>query len=98
MSKIEELQKRYMALAHAVQSGIATLMERPYPKFITPKHLRVGIDTSKADFGALTRLLITKGVITEEELWEALADGMQREVNEYQERCEKELGVKVTLL
>lgn len=94
---IEVLKARYHALCHGVQSGIAFLMERPYPKFTTPKHMRVGIDTTKADVGALCNLLIAKGVFTEQELWEALVNGMEREKAEYEDRCERELGRKVTL-
>lgn len=56
-----------------------------------PKHLRVGIDLSKSDQGALATLLIEKGVFTLEEYVAAIADGVERE----KEMREKELRVKL---
>lgn len=70
---------RYMQLAHAIQSALAFQEQAGHQKF-THKHLRVGIDIGKADQGALARLLISKGIITEEELDEALDDGLEREL------------------
>src|SRR5690349_18898785 len=98
MSKrLKELAQLYAQLGHAVQSGIAMLMELPGQTFTTPKHLRVGIDTSKSDMRGLVTLLINKGVITEEEYYEAMTDAMSREVVEYEHRLSRELGVSVTL-
>jgi hypothetical protein len=56
-----------------------------------PKHLRVGIDITKSDQGALATLLMEKGVITEAEYFKALADAMEREKT----MRETELGVKL---
>lgn len=97
MTKLEALFKRYVQLAHAVQSGIAQMME--YDKtFTTPKHLRVGIDMAKADIGGLARLLIQKGVFTEEEYYAAMVDGAEREVSEYEQRLREIMGFGITLL
>lgn len=85
---LEEDRQRYIDAAHAVQSAIAFTMG---PE-TEPKHLRVGIDITKSDQGALATLLIEKGVITEAEYFKALADGMEREKTMW----ETELGVKLS--
>lgn len=90
----EQNYERYIAASHAVQSAIAYDMVNG-GRQTEPKHMRTGIDTTKADFGALTRLLIAKGVFTEEELWEALADGMEREVAEYHQRLKLPAHVRL---
>lgn len=84
---IDEDRHRYIAAAHAVQTAIAATRGRD----TEPKHLRVGIDITKSDQGALSELLIKKGIITREELIKALADAMERE----QASREAELGVKL---
>lgn len=71
--------KRYLQLAHAIQSALAFQEQAGADKF-TPKHLRVGIDITKADEGSIVRLLISKGVFTSEELEIALEDGLEREL------------------
>jgi hypothetical protein len=85
---LEEDRKRYMAAAHAVQSAVAFTMG---PE-TEPKHLRVGIDLTKSDQGALATLLIEKRVFTEAEYFKALADAMEREKT----MRETELGVKLS--
>ena len=47
---IDEDRQRYIAAAHAVQTAIAVTMGRD----TEPKHLRVGIDITKSDQGALS--------------------------------------------
>lgn len=95
--KLKQLVERYMALAHAVQSGIAQLMVYD-DKFTTPKHLRVGIDMTKADIGGLTQLLIRKGVFTEEEYYAAMVEGAEREVSRYEGMLRDKMGFGITLL
>ena len=87
---VEEDRQRYLDAAHAVQSGLA-MMEHSNPRLFEPKHLRVGIDTSKVEQGGLAALLIRKGVFTEAEYIAAMADAMEDE----QRRSEQELGVKL---
>ena len=41
---------------------------------VQPKHLRTGLDLSKSDMGGLARLLIAKGVFTEQEYNEAITN------------------------
>jgi hypothetical protein len=58
----------YAESAHRVQTAIAMLMEHDKSyKATTPKHLRVDIDMSKSDMSGLVRLLISKGIFTEDE-------------------------------
>ena len=63
----------------------------------TPKHLRTGLANVMADVGSLGRLLIAKGIITEAEYFNAILDGLRREVAVYEHRLEERLGTKVTL-
>lgn len=85
-------QRKYMSLAHAVQSGIASCIAVGWTG-TQPKHLRVGIDTQKSDSGALVKLLLDKGIITEEEYGNAILQGLEREIESYQ-RLFKELTGK----
>ena len=93
--------ERYEAAAHAIQSGVATEMERQPPGAMgptSPKHLRVGLELRACDHAALVRLLIEKGIITEAEYLEAIADEAEREKARYEERISQALGgVKITL-
>lgn len=75
--RIEAAQARYVAAGHAVQSAIAFSMDAT--KITEPKHMRVGIDMTKSDVGAITRLLVAKGICTDAEIWEALAEGAEAE-------------------
>lgn len=87
---IEKDRQRYLDAAHAVQSGIA-MMEHLNPTLFSPKHARVGIDTSKVEHAGLVTLLISKGLFTKAEYYAAMADAMEEE----QRRSEAELGAKL---
>lgn len=76
----------YEELVHAMQSGVAFSMNDEECKDTTPKHLRVGINVAMCDHAALVRLLIKKGVFTQEEYEEAITDEMKREVRRYEEK------------
>lgn len=87
------VEQRYLDAAHAMQSGVRLKMTRDgapddsafWPGDTSPKHLRVGVNSALSDAGGLVRLLIAKGVITEEEYREAIADAMEREVQRYRD-------------
>jgi hypothetical protein len=80
--------ERHAVAQRRMQSGVALEeVDRAH------KHLRVGVNTALVDQGSLARLLIAKGVITEEEFAAALADGMEAEVRRY----EALLGANVKL-
>lgn len=96
MSRIDELKERYMAAAHAVQSGVAMDHGRGGTDG-SPKHLRTGINMAMSDHAALAQLCMKKGVFTEEEYFEALVESAEREKASYEERLSESLGTKVTL-
>jgi len=92
----DELTKQYLALIHALQSGVAMQMNID-PTSTTPKHLRVGIDSAHVAQDALIRLLIEKGVITDGEYMQALVEASQREVARVQAELRTQVGREVTL-
>jgi len=79
----EQDQRRYTAAMHAVQSGVALKMHWD-PDETSPKHLRVGMNSALIGNGALAKLLLDKGVFTEDEFHAALADFAEAEVESYQ--------------
>ena len=97
MSKLEELRAEYERLAHAMQSGVNFKMGID-PKETTPKHLRVGVNAAMSDQCGLARLLLAKGVFTEEEYFQAMVDAMREEMQRYQAWLEARLGKSVTLV
>ena len=92
-------QERYIAAAHAVQSGVKFDMETDaHSQGATrPKDLRVGVNNAMTDHGSLAKLLVDKGVITEAEYLEAIAAGMEREQARYEQILSERVGTKVTL-
>lgn len=93
---IEESQARYLAAAHAMQSGVASKMTYDLAE-TTPKHLRVGVNSALSDQGGLVALLIEKGVFTDAEYYMAVADAMEREKVSYEETLSEHFGSTVTL-
>jgi len=79
-----------------MQSGVAAKMSYD-GNDTTPKHLRVGVNSAMVEHTALTRLLIDKGVITEQEWYSALADAMEREKAIYERELEEHFGRPVRL-
>ena len=80
--RINEAKARYKAAMHAMQTGVA-FDEAHGDDSLSPKHLRVGVNSCLVDSGALAGLLITKRVITEVEYVEALADAAEAEQKRY---------------
>ena len=89
-------KERYLAAAHAMQSGVAAEMQIN-PKGTEPKHLRVGVNAAMVEHGALVGLLIAKGLFTLAEFEAALADGMEAEVARFEETLSAHYGKPVTL-
>ncbi len=73
----------YARLLHAVQTGVAYTMEKE-PTEVAPKHLRTGLNAVMADLGSLTRLLVAKGILTHDEYYDAVLEGLRREVESYE--------------
>lgn len=97
MTEVEKLKDRYVALVHAMQSGVAMLMHHE-PGETEPKHLRVGVNSALCDSGALAELLLAKGVFTEEEYLKAICTTLERDVKSYESKLEAIYGRKVTLV
>ncbi len=90
-------RQRYIAAAHAMQAGVAMMMVQD-PQPTTPKHLRVGVNSAMSDLSAIAKLMIAKGVITEEEYLSALCEQMESERDGYVLLLEQRLGIKVALV
>ncbi len=91
------LRSRYEVAAHAMQTGVLLKMHAGSGE-TTPKHLRVGVNAAMSDQGALARLLIAKGLISEREYFVAMAEGMEREAASYQDAVQSIAGTtKVSL-
>ncbi len=89
--KREELTQEYATQCHRMQTGVAVLVDSD-PKSTEPKHLRVGVNSAMVSGGALARLLIRKGIITEQEHLEVLVEEMKAEADRYEERVNKAFG------
>ena len=91
MNAYEDLVARYAAEMHEMQTGVA--VEHGHgSQDGTPKHLRVGINSALINDAALARLLIEKGVFTEDEYTEAVALEAEAEAKRYQDRIRKMSG------
>lgn len=82
--------ERYLSAVHAMQTGVALDQSRGSNDG-TPKHLRVGINSALCDHAALVRLLIERGLFTQDQYTKAIADEMEQEKQRYEER----LGVSL---
>jgi fructose/tagatose bisphosphate aldolase len=89
--RVKEFVKRYHAAAHAMQSGVAMKINYD-PSDTSPKHLRVGVNSAMVDNSALAWLLIRKGIISEEEYFEALASQMEQEKEMYEHEINEHFG------
>jgi hypothetical protein len=73
-----------------VQAAIAF---NPNKRALEPKHMRTGIDMSKADIGGLVTLLIEKGVFTSEEYVAAIEFSAEREAELQKQAVAREMGI-----
>ena len=89
-------KQRYEIALHRMQSGVAFLLPRD-PDETSPKHLRVGVNSAMVEHAALVRLLIAKGILTEEEFFRGLADAMEEEATRYEQRLQQEYGANIKL-
>ena len=56
------------------------------------KHLRTGIDLSKSDACGLARLLIAKGIFTEQEYVDAITQSVKEEADNYEKMVQSVLS------
>ncbi len=96
MRTTAEAFEKYQQMCHAMQSGVRAEHELGSDDG-TPKHLRTGVNTAMVDHAALVKLLIHKGLVTEQEYANALCDGMIEEVKTFEQRLSDRLGKDVTL-
>lgn len=90
--RIEKASQRYHRAAHRVQTAITFNPDR---QATTPNHLRVGVDMSKADMAGLVKLLIDKGLFTEEEYLEAVAASAEQEADTMEDDLSAKYGVNL---
>lgn len=93
----QALHLRYMAAMHAMQTGIAYLIQQPNHD-ATPKHLRVGVNSALITNAAMMQLLLDKGIITQREYLEMLCAKAEEEVRIYEEQLSEQQGTVVNLL
>ena len=85
--KLRDLGLTYEEAAHGVQTAIAFDISEGR-KATEPKHMRTGIDMSKADMLGLAVLLIKKGIITYDEYIEAMRLSANEELAMREEEVE----------
>lgn len=93
----EQKIEHYNNLLHAMQSGVQMMRTKGFLRETEPKHLRVGVNTAKCDHGALIKLLVAKGVISDEEYLDAIIEIMELEVKAYEEKLSERLGAEIKL-
>ena len=91
-----ELNERYLAAMHAVQSGIKMKMERGWDG-ASPKHLRVGVDSAMVNDWAVAEFLIRKGIMTKLEYLELLVEGAENEKRALELDLTSSIGVRIKL-
>jgi hypothetical protein len=93
LERVQALRAEYERLTHAMQSGVGWLAGfEPESLEKSLKHLRVGINSAMVNQAATMDLLFRKGIVTEEEYYQALVDWMKKEVETYREEIKLHLG------
>lgn len=106
--RLHALQHDYTELLHAMQSGceygVGGMTGTPpigpqaaLDRWREQKHLRVGVNSVNVSLGALSKLLVAKGLITDLEYVEAIVDELRLYVGELEQEISTQFGVKVTL-
>lgn len=80
-------------LGHAIQSAIAFKMSLPGYRAAEPKHMRVGIDTSKAEHAALVQCLVRAGIILEDDYFRVTLELLEHEVKLQTDEARRLAGV-----
>lgn len=90
-------EDRYRDALHAMQTGVKMMREIDSHD-LTEVSLRVGINSAMCDSAALAKLLISKGLISQDEYEKAIAEEMEREVERYRLRIKEHTGAEVGLV
>lgn len=85
------------ALAHAMQSGVAHVIQAGLSNEAEPKHLRVGVNMAMVEHGALVELLINKGYCTLAEVKDFNITALEREVVSYEKQLQDHYGREIKL-
>lgn len=88
---------RYLAALHAVQSGVAAEIAHDISHDTDPKMLRVGVNAAMSDHAGLAKLLMEKGIFSEDEYLCAIADQMEIEKLNYEKGLSELLGKPIGL-
>jgi len=91
LDQLAQLKEEYAQCLHAIQTGVAYTMEFD-PAECEPKHIRVGINSALCSIGALTTLLVEKGIVTEEEYLTKIIQILKEDVERYQRQLSKHYG------
>lgn len=102
---LDALRERYKQAAGAMRLGVEALSRSvPGQSAITShadvdsKGLRVGVNSNMVECQAILKILMAKGIVTEEEYLTALAESMEAEVHRYDEVLSQRRGYRVNLL
>lgn len=87
---------RYVAAMRALESWVA-VKARMEPAETNPQQLRLGVNSALLQQSALVQLLANKGLISEDEFLEAMANAAEQEVARYQQWVSATTGVEVSL-
>lgn len=105
----KEFQSEYAALLHAVQTGLMFEMSllhqadparNPDPESAAGralKHLRTGLNGVMCDTAALAKLLIERGVITDDEYKSAVLAGLRGEKARLEGALSEQLRTEIKL-
>jgi hypothetical protein len=85
------------ALAHAMQAGVALVMQLGLSNEAEPKHLRVGVNMAMVEHCALIEVLINKGICSLEQIKAANITALEREVDAYEKQLSDHYGREVKL-
>ncbi len=92
----------YREALHGVQAGVALELRQQNPTLgegviAALKSLRVGVDSAMVNDAALMRLLVRKGLFTDEEYGEEIRLEANRELDRYEDRLSAAHGARITL-
>ena len=90
----ESDQQRYLDACHGMQTGVkyeteSAALRGARDTATEPKHLRVGVNSAMVSHAALVKLLVEKGILTEDEYITSQADAMEAEVALYEDRANR---------
>lgn len=91
-----EMQRRYANAMHGIQTAILFEIEHVglNNAEASPKHLRTGINSAMVNDHAVAKLLVAKGIFTEQEYAVAVMEAAEEELASMTERVRNSTGFK----